>query len=178
MRQKPTVNHNCIKLRSRSFPVPSGFHAFFTRCGERPHRLVLTSCATTKTEKPSAKTAFAASADNPAGKPLSAGDRVPMEPATWFKPNRPRDALAGRTLDVASIRDLKLGPKEVALTFDDGPVPGRTERILDTLARYDVQATFLMVGKWPRPIRPSPARSPTQAMPSAAIHGAMPISTS
>ncbi len=109
--------------------------------------LSLASCATTKTEKPSAKTAFAASTDNPTGKPLSAGDRVPMEPATWFKPNRPRNALAGRTLDVASIGDLKLGPKEVVLTFDDGPVPGRTERILDTLARYDVKATFLMVGE-------------------------------
>ncbi|MFF7974909.1 polysaccharide deacetylase family protein [Streptomyces sp. NPDC007905] len=36
--------------------------------------------------------------------------------------------------------------KEVALTFDDGPQPGNTERILDVLDGYDVPATFFCVG--------------------------------
>ena len=35
----------------------------------------------------------------------------------------------------------------VALTFDDGPWPGQTDRVLDILAEYDVRATFFMVGR-------------------------------
>ena len=36
--------------------------------------------------------------------------------------------------------------KKIALTFDDGPHPHQTERILDILDRYGVRATFFMVG--------------------------------
>lgn len=35
---------------------------------------------------------------------------------------------------------------EVFLTFDDGPVPGVTPKVLDILDHYDAQATFFMVG--------------------------------
>ncbi len=35
----------------------------------------------------------------------------------------------------------------VALTFDDGPSPDTTPRILDTLKREDVRATFFVLGK-------------------------------
>ena len=34
----------------------------------------------------------------------------------------------------------------VALTFDDGPHPGRTKRILELLDRYSVKATFFILG--------------------------------
>ena len=34
----------------------------------------------------------------------------------------------------------------VALTFDDGPHPGRTKRILSLLERYHVKATFFILG--------------------------------
>ena len=34
----------------------------------------------------------------------------------------------------------------VALTFDDGPHPGRTKRILSLLDRYSVKATFFILG--------------------------------
>jgi peptidoglycan-N-acetylglucosamine deacetylase len=34
----------------------------------------------------------------------------------------------------------------VALTFDDGPDPVHTPRVLEMLARYDARATFFMVG--------------------------------
>lgn len=37
--------------------------------------------------------------------------------------------------------------KRVALTFDDGPHPYKTEKILDLLAEYDVRATFFVVGQ-------------------------------
>ena len=37
-------------------------------------------------------------------------------------------------------------PKCVYLTFDDGPIPEVTPWVLDTLDRFGVKATFLMVG--------------------------------
>ncbi len=42
---------------------------------------------------------------------------------------------------------LPLRPKEVALTFDDGPLPGTTGRILDTLKSECVRATFFLLGR-------------------------------
>lgn len=41
---------------------------------------------------------------------------------------------------------MALGPKEIALTFDDGPNPETTPRILDILDRHCIKATFFMVG--------------------------------
>jgi peptidoglycan/xylan/chitin deacetylase (PgdA/CDA1 family) len=35
----------------------------------------------------------------------------------------------------------------IALTFDDGPVPGKTERILDILKQYEVKGAFFCIGK-------------------------------
>lgn len=45
---------------------------------------------------------------------------------------------------------IKRGParRMVALTFDDGPDPAHTPRILDALAHAGVQATFFMVGRY------------------------------
>lgn len=37
---------------------------------------------------------------------------------------------------------------ELALTFDDGPNPLWTPRLLEILARYDMRATFFMLGKY------------------------------
>lgn len=37
--------------------------------------------------------------------------------------------------------------RAVYLTFDDGPIPESTPFILETLATYDVRATFFMVGE-------------------------------
>lgn len=46
------------------------------------------------------------------------------------------------------------GRKRVYLTFDDGPIPEVTPRLLDMLDEYGVKATFFMVGdnvrKYPR----------------------------
>ena len=55
--------------------------------------------------------------------------------------------LAGRTLTVSSLHDIRLEDKEVILTFDDGPMPGKTERILATLDEFGVKAAFMMVGE-------------------------------
>ncbi len=40
-----------------------------------------------------------------------------------------------------------LAPKEVVLTFDDGPMPGVTKSILDTLENHCTKATFFSVGR-------------------------------
>jgi peptidoglycan-N-acetylglucosamine deacetylase len=39
-------------------------------------------------------------------------------------------------------------PGEIALTFDDGPNPEWTPRLLDILAQHQVKATFFMLGKF------------------------------
>jgi peptidoglycan/xylan/chitin deacetylase (PgdA/CDA1 family) len=40
--------------------------------------------------------------------------------------------------------------KKIALTFDDGPNPAVTPRLLNLLARYSVPATFFLIGKFAR----------------------------
>jgi peptidoglycan/xylan/chitin deacetylase (PgdA/CDA1 family) len=40
---------------------------------------------------------------------------------------------------------------EVVLTFDDGPQPVATEKLLDLLDQYHYRATFFLVGLWVRP---------------------------
>jgi peptidoglycan/xylan/chitin deacetylase (PgdA/CDA1 family) len=42
---------------------------------------------------------------------------------------------------------LPLAPKEVVLTFDDGPWPDTTARVLDALRRDCVKATFFLLGQ-------------------------------
>jgi peptidoglycan/xylan/chitin deacetylase (PgdA/CDA1 family) len=54
----------------------------------------------------------------------------------------PGSQLFGRTL-IAPPR-----PGELALTFDDGPNPLWTPRLLDILASYQVRATFFLVGSY------------------------------
>jgi len=40
--------------------------------------------------------------------------------------------------------------KKIALTFDDGPNPAVTPRLLDLLARYSAPASFFLIGKFVR----------------------------
>ena len=46
-------------------------------------------------------------------------------------------------MDEATREALIGEPKYVALTFDDGPRPGTTDRLLDGLLERDAAATFL-----------------------------------
>ena len=62
-----------------------------------------------------------------------------------------RDSEAGAAALVAAGRCLAAGRRDaedptVALTFDDGPNPPVTDRVLDVLDRYGVAATFFCVG--------------------------------
>jgi peptidoglycan/xylan/chitin deacetylase (PgdA/CDA1 family) len=51
-------------------------------------------------------------------------------------------ALAGEPIYRAATSE-----KVVALSFDDGPTPAGTRFALDTLAHYDVRATFFLIGE-------------------------------
>jgi len=56
----------------------------------------------------------------------------------------PRSQLFGQT--VVAGRDAR----EFGLTYDDGPNDPWTGRLLDLLARYDVRATFFVIGRYVR----------------------------
>ena len=45
-----------------------------------------------------------------------------------------------------AYRSVKTDSMKIAITFDDGPHPHLTRRILDILEKYDVKATFFMIG--------------------------------
>jgi peptidoglycan/xylan/chitin deacetylase (PgdA/CDA1 family) len=81
-----------------------------------------------------ARAAGAACPDNPDA--LGTARILPVSAAT-----SPRVGLKqfAQTLD--------LGPKEVVLTFDDGPWPGTTGKVLDALAHECVRATFFLLGR-------------------------------
>jgi cellulose synthase/poly-beta-1,6-N-acetylglucosamine synthase-like glycosyltransferase/peptidoglycan/xylan/chitin deacetylase (PgdA/CDA1 family) len=62
--------------------------------------------------------------------------------------NLPELETAGPVLDLSGpeIRSAWPAPGEVALTFDDGPDPTWTPKILAVLRRHQVPATFFVVG--------------------------------
>ena len=63
----------------------------------------------------------------------------------------PNSYLFGRPITTVA------GDRTVALTFDDGPNPEATPRILDALKARDVKATFFILGRhadeWPELVR-------------------------
>jgi peptidoglycan/xylan/chitin deacetylase (PgdA/CDA1 family) len=68
----------------------------------------------------------------------------------------PHSQLYGRTLTHG--RD----PRQMALTFDDGPNDPHTLHLLDVLARHNAKATFFLIGKYVRQ-RPEIVRAIHQA---------------
>ncbi len=54
------------------------------------------------------------------------------------------------------------GSKQLALTYDDGPNGPHTLKLLEVLAKHNVQATFFMIGRYVRQ-RPDIARAVAQA---------------
>lgn len=80
----------------------------------------------------------------------------------------PRGAGAWGTAQHAPLPGL--GPKEVVLTFDDGPRPESTPLVLKALADQCVQATFFMNGE-PMDRYPALARQVRDAGHSVGMHG-------
>jgi peptidoglycan/xylan/chitin deacetylase (PgdA/CDA1 family) len=54
----------------------------------------------------------------------------------------PASQIFGHTLTAPRM------PGELALTFDDGPNPACTPRLLDILGSHDIRATFFLVGSF------------------------------
>jgi len=52
-----------------------------------------------------------------------------------------------RTVPVDGGAEIPAGEKYVALTFDDGPRQGTTDRLLDGLKERGVKATFFLIGQ-------------------------------
>ncbi|PIC77784.1 1,4-beta-xylanase [Sporosarcina sp. P19] len=65
-------------------------------------------------------------------------------PATVEIPLRKLNPFLAKEFQVATDDTKK--EKTIALTFDDGPDPNYTVRILKTLEKYDAKATFFMLG--------------------------------
>jgi len=55
-----------------------------------------------------------------------------------------RAQLFGETLYRTS------SPRKLAITFDDGPNPSLTPKLLDLLEKYDAKSTFFLIGKFVR----------------------------
>jgi peptidoglycan/xylan/chitin deacetylase (PgdA/CDA1 family) len=91
-------------------------------------------CAIPLLALPSASTGAAECPGNPAA--LGTARVLPVDPATAMPVGRKHFP-----------QTLPLAPKELVLTFDDGPWPGTTERVLAALRRECVRATFFMLGR-------------------------------
>lgn len=63
---------------------------------------------------------------------------------TLFAATQPRSQLFGPTIWHTS------SPRDLALTFDDGPNPAITPHLLDLLDQYRARATFFVIGRFAR----------------------------
>jgi peptidoglycan/xylan/chitin deacetylase (PgdA/CDA1 family) len=64
--------------------------------------------------------------------------------ATAFAAVHPRSQMFGETICRTA------SPNQLAITFDDGPNPAITPKLLDLLARHNAQATFFVIGRFVR----------------------------
>ncbi|GAB3126657.1 polysaccharide deacetylase family protein [Streptomyces calidiresistens] len=80
------------------------------------------------------------------GGPGGGGDASRLRPfAGGAGPPAPRGAVPVR--EAARLTLPANGARRIALTFDDGPHPEWTPRILETLRRYRTPATFFVIGE-------------------------------
>lgn len=97
-----------------------------------------------------------ASTPEPTPTPTPAASPVPTIDADWYRArNEELRALLKRNGSFESDEAIEqaislmcIDPDApmVALTFDDGPIVGVTDKILDILERYHARATFFVVG--------------------------------
>lgn len=90
----------------------------------------------------------------------------------------PRSQLFGSTICRTN------SPRKLALTFDDGPNPAITPKLLDLLDRFEARATFFVIGKHARDCpellgKPPPAAmsSAITPMPTPIFFGSSPIAS-
>jgi peptidoglycan-N-acetylglucosamine deacetylase len=89
---------------------------------------------------------------------LAASSLLPAPVSAAFCSGNPAALSTARVLSIDAAntpqigrkqfaQTLPLGVKEIVLTFDDGPWPGTTARILAALKRECVRATFFVIGR-------------------------------
>jgi peptidoglycan-N-acetylglucosamine deacetylase len=96
--------------------------------------------------KPVATSPSAARPSKSPAKPATSPAKPATSPPATVKPARPVHAAAKRPVGPAGSL-MVTGSKAVALTFDDGPDPAQTPKILKLLAAQHVHATFCLVGE-------------------------------
>ncbi|MFE9632374.1 bifunctional polysaccharide deacetylase/glycosyltransferase family 2 protein [Streptomyces sp. NPDC006463] len=124
---------------SKNRRLPRGRHSTVRDVPLRTHWLLLTALVLTLSAalllQGYSKHMFDARAD---GAPRGAGSAAAAVPA--------QIRSGGPVIDGAAARTVGPQPRTIALTFDDGPDPVWTPKILDVLRRNDVHATFFTVG--------------------------------
>ena len=85
--------------------------------------------------------------NHPTAAPSASSPSVPVKKPSVTKPPAKKTAtpVSARTGPAGSR--MTTGGKGVALTFDDGPDPAQTPRILQLLAQQHIHATFCLVGR-------------------------------
>jgi peptidoglycan/xylan/chitin deacetylase (PgdA/CDA1 family) len=104
---------------------------------------VLSACSSASprpTPTPSGSVTPRSTPSAPAGSPSTPPPKPKPKPtATQVKQTQPKGFGPGGSL-------LKTGSSAVALTFDDGPDPVNTPKVLDLLKKYGIKATFCVIG--------------------------------
>lgn len=104
------------------------------------------TAATTTAQPAAPRTSASASGPSPESAPPSAAPGAPAQERTESTENKAVAIVKpkGRTGPAGSW--LVTGNKGVALTFDDGPDPDYTPKLLRMLAKEKIKATFCLVG--------------------------------
>jgi peptidoglycan-N-acetylglucosamine deacetylase len=93
---------------------------------------------------------------SPSGSAPSPGSSTPQPPSPWppipsFTPpvGVPSQARIPNRFYSQIIRQVAVAPnrKLIALTFDDGPWPKITPKVLEILKQHQIKATFFMIGR-------------------------------
>jgi len=78
---------------------------------------------------------------------LGAAERHPATAAPAQKQSPAPEATPAPALPKISYGSCHVDEPYVAMTFDDGPSPENTPRLLDILKERDIKATFFMIGE-------------------------------
>jgi peptidoglycan/xylan/chitin deacetylase (PgdA/CDA1 family) len=89
----------------------------------------------------------AQSAPAPAHSPAAPKHRTASPTAPSHAPATPAGTPLGKKTGGPAGSHLSTGTGAVALTFDDGPDPAQTPKMLKLLAQQHIHATFCLVGK-------------------------------
>ncbi|MEV8505224.1 polysaccharide deacetylase family protein [Actinoplanes sp. NPDC051475] len=101
--------------------------------------------ATSSASPPPSASRPSSPAASPSAEPDAADVPVSVEPTASTKPKPAKSTQQHHGGPANSL--MKTGRSGVALTFDDGPDPVQTPRMLDLLKRTHVKATFCLVGQ-------------------------------